>query len=179
MEVKINKLTNIELAHQAIKSTINSETNIKSSLSDIYSWDHSIARTQLFFIQMIAIPTLVSVHIVRHKIGVEHFVKSNRIDRGGNSEATRHTLINHSMLINAEAILTMAKARLCFKASKETRELICKIKKEMEHIDYELATVMLPKCFHQGMICKEPKPCGKYAVKKWKSYLKELPQLLI
>lgn len=178
-QISIKKLTNVPLVYEAIKSTVNKDVLPKSTLFDIYGWEHSITRTQMFWIEMKNIHSFCSVHLVRHKIGVEHFVQSNRIDRGGKEKADRYTPVKHSMLINAEAVIAIAKARLCFKASKETREIIYSVKKEMIEIDFALALHMLPKCFHQGMICKEPKPCGRYPVTRWKNYIQSLPEVII
>ena len=178
-EILITKITTINAAHAAIKSTIGAKTLLKASLFDIYSWEHSISRTQLFWIEMQNIPTFVSVHLVRHKIGVEHFVFSNRIDRGGSGKEDRYTPVTHSMMINADALIKIAKARLCFKASKETRQVVFDMKEKIKTVDESLYDFLLPNCFHQGLICKEPKPCGRYPVKKWKNFIYTLPTVVV
>lgn len=175
MEVQIKKITDIDDAYDAIKSTTKTGIDPKATLTDIYGWGHSITRTQKFIIKLIDIPTCVSVHLVRHHVGIAHFVTSNRPDRGGDADANRYSPVNHTLDLNAESIINIARARLCFKASKETREVFWKIKKEMQSVDWELANYMLPNCFYQGMVCREPKPCGVYPVVKWKNYMKTLP----
>ena len=178
-QISITKFTGIREAHRAIQSTIKKDFLPKATLLDVYGWEHSISRTQMFWIEMREVPSFVSVHIIRHKIGVEHFVSSNRIDRGGDEKADRYSPVTHSMLINAEAIIKIARARLCFKASKETRELIYEVKREMGVVDKALADHMLPNCFHQGLICKEPKPCGRYPILKWSNFIHSLPEVQI
>lgn len=178
-QISITKITDINAAHKAIRSTIGKEGLLKATLFDIYSWEHSITRTQVFWVEMKDVPTFVSVHLVRHKIGVEHFVYSNRIDRGGKGNENRYTPVTHSMLINAEALIKIARARLCFKASKETRQIVFGIREKMKTIDEALYHHMLPNCFHQGLICKEPKPCGQYPVTKWKNAILLLPKVKV
>lgn len=178
-QISIIKFTGIREAHKAIQSTIKKDFLPKATLLDIYGWEHSITRTQVFWIEMKEIYSFCSVHLVRHKIGVEHFVSSNRPDRGGDQKADRYAPVNHSMLLNAESIIKMSRARLCFKASRETRELIYELKREMGLVDRALSEHMLPNCFHQGLICKEPKPCGRYPILKWSNFIGSLPEVQV
>lgn len=158
MQVKITKLTNEDLLRLACSFTINAQS--KMTLSRIYSCEHSPMRTQLFTIEMYGIPTFVSVHLVRHKHGVEHFVKSNRDDRNG-VMADRLTPVNHLMLINAQALVNMARKRLCFQAHTETTKLMTLIREEMKLVDPALAHVMVPECLYRNA-CHELKPCGYF-----------------
>ncbi len=165
MKVIIEKLTNIDLAHKAIQYTTGHRFTPKAPLNKIYAWEHSITRTQMFTIEMIQIPTYVSVHFVRHKIGVEHFVQSNRSDRGGKENVDRHTPVDHLMLLNAEALINISHRRLCFQSSEGTRNVMFAIKEEMKNVDLDLYEMLVPKCFYRNGICSEPKHCGKYPVK--------------
>jgi hypothetical protein len=160
MRVEIKKLTNINLMREACEMTMNSNNKSKMSLDKIYQCEHSPIRTQLFWIQMSDIPTFVSVHFVRHKIGVEHFVKTNREDRNGDREVDRNTLVKHGMLINAQALVNMSRKRLCGGASKETQQLMKLIKKEIEKVDKDLAYYMVADCIYRNG-CNEIKSCGK------------------
>ena len=81
MRITVTKLTDKSLVDRACSFTAGSSVEVKS-LYKMYKSEHSPIRTQMFWIEMEDIPTFVSVHLVRHKIGVEHFVKSNRLDRG-------------------------------------------------------------------------------------------------
>lgn len=143
--------------NKAAAFTSGKDVNI-SNKEKWYLSEHSPIRTQMFWIEMFDIPTFVSVHLVRHKIGVEHFVRSNRVDRGGNSEANRNTSINHAMLINAQALITMSRKRLCKKASAETREVFVAIKDIIGNIDNDLHKCMVPECQYRGR-CTELKSC--------------------
>jgi hypothetical protein len=160
MQIKVTKLTDETLMRRANSSTMRFERDSKQSLTSAYAGEHSTIRTQLFWIEMVDIPTFVSVHLVRHKIGVEHFVGSNREDLGGNSEADRHTPVTHCMLINAAALLELGRARLCKKASKQTQEVVQGIRLELLEVDPALSKAMVPRCVYRNGICGEAMPCG-------------------
>lgn len=157
MKITVKKLTDEKLMQRACQFTIDKETNI--SLEKIYQCEHSPARTQMFWVEMSDIPTFVSVHFVRHKIGVEHFVKSNRDDRGGNGKEDRNTPVNHAMLINAEALITMARKRLCKKAHQKTVEVMEAIRQAVGDEDLELYKRMVKNCIYRGG-CYELVSCG-------------------
>jgi hypothetical protein len=125
----------------------------------LYLSEHSPIRTRWFWVEMRGIPSFVSTHLVRHKIGAEHYVMSNREDRGGDGEASRKTLINHAMMINAQALINMARKRLCNKAHEETREVMVEIQGALFGIDRDLSLAMVPDCEYRGK-CYELKPCG-------------------
>lgn len=158
--ITITKLTDVSLLRTACTATTGKPS--KMSLDKAYTCEHSPIRTQLFWIEMKDIPTFVSVHFVRHKIGVEHFVRSNRVDRAEYTAVPdRLTPVTHCMLINAEALITMSRKRLCMQASKETREVMHMIKQQMLHIDPALYSHMVPNCVYRGK-CHELKSCGGY-----------------
>lgn len=129
----------------------------KMTLADIYRCEHSPMRTQLFWVEMFKIPTFVSVHLVRHNVGVTHFVQSNRHNA---DLVDRNTPINHAMLINAQALVNMSRKRLCRKSAKATQDVWRLVKYEIERIDLALAERMVTDCIYRGE-CHELKPCGK------------------
>lgn len=157
MQITVEKITGIDLMRRACEATTSKPSNM--SLDAIYRCEHSPIRTQLFWVEMRDIPTFVSVHFVRHNIGVTHFVSSNREDRGGNAEADRNTPVNHSMLINAQALINMARKRLCGKAAVETQYTMFKIMSRVKNVDESLARHMVPECVYRGK-CHETKPCN-------------------
>lgn len=159
MEIKITKLTDDAVLKKAFNSTVRFNSNV--SLFNAYLMMHSPIRTQEFFIEMVDIPTFVSVHFVRHKIGCEHFVLSNRDDRGGDI-ADRNTPINHSMKINAEALITLSRKRLCLASHKKTVQIMSLIKNKIKYIDSDLVKFMVPECVFRNGICPEGRfTCGK------------------
>ena len=129
-------------------------------LRKIYQSEHSPIRTQLFWIEMINIPTFVSVHLVRHKIGVEHFVMSNRDDLGGkNNVESRLTPVNHAILINAQALIFIGRRRLCYKSHRMTVAVMRKIVKAVREVDPDLADYIVPECVYRNGYCPELSEC--------------------
>jgi hypothetical protein len=160
-KINVEKVASRSFIDRACSFTEGKGIKVKD-YKKMYLSEHSPIRTQLFWVEMLNIPTFVSVHLVRHKIGVEHYVRSNRKDRGGDSNADRNTPINHAMLINAQALINISKDRLCFKASKETRGVVEAIKEAVRQVDPELAECMIKKCEYRGK-CHEFKSCGYFA----------------
>lgn len=158
MLIITEKLTNLELLQRVCSTTIKNKTS-KVTLDKMYKCEHSPIRTQIFLVEMKGIPTFVSVHLVRHSVGVTHFVESNREDRGGSKETNRYTPVNHSMLINAQALINISRKRLCKQASKETREVWEKVVESIKEVDSELYPYLVPECKYRNGICPELKPC--------------------
>lgn len=81
MNIKVTKLTGIDLLHKANSFTTGKESGM--SLKTAYRTLHSPARTQLFTIEFEGIPLFVASQLVRSKAGVEWWQRSKRTDRGG------------------------------------------------------------------------------------------------
>ena len=91
--------------------------------------EHSPIRELWFGIKM-EIPYWVSVHFVRHHIGVNHYVQTQRNDRQSNydrNEAPQGQIVSHIMSVNAQELIFMSHKRLCKQASPETREVMQEI----------------------------------------------------
>jgi hypothetical protein len=160
VRVEVIKLTDEKLMQEACSFTLNKES--KMTLDKIYKCGHSPIRTQLFAVKMYDIPTFVSVHLVRHNIGITHFVKSNREDLPGyTGDLGRLQPVNHFMLMNAEALINMARKRLCAKAHIETQNLIHLIRAEVAKVDLDLVKYMIRECEYRNGYCPELKSCGK------------------
>lgn len=146
MHVTAIKLTDETLMRTACDFTRDPEAPpSRMTLEKIYQCEHSPMRTQLFWIEMYQIPTFVSVHLVRHNVGVTHYVQSKR-----DQLADRNTPINHAMIINAQALVNMSRKRLCRKSADETRHVWETVKNEIEKIDSALSEVMVAECIYRG-----------------------------
>ena len=163
MNITASKLTNPDLARMACQYTMHSHAASSITMARLYAMEHSPIRTQLFAVEMVGIPNFVSVHFVRHKIGVEHYVQTMRVDRGADELANRLTPTNHLMIANAQALINMARKRLCYKASPETRETMEQIRTAIGGVDPALGNVMVPECYYRGFICHERAMCGQMA----------------
>jgi len=138
--------------------------------------EHSPIRTIMFWIECLDIKTKCSVHLVRHKIWTEHFVRSNRTDRGGAGDdvVTRETPVNHGLFLNAQALINMARKRLCLHADKDTLAIMAQVRKAVRDADSDLAHAMVPECVYRGF-CPEPRQCKAGQDRVIRSYAKGNP----
>ena len=116
----------------------------------------------------------VSVHLVRHKYGIEHFVSTQRSDRTGipRDELPQGSLVNHECYANAQALINISRKRLCNCASKETREAWKEVKNKISEVEPELARCMVKDCIYRGH-CYEMFSCGYHKSEAFKKELEE------
>lgn len=123
---------------------------------------HSPIRELWFGIKM-QIPYFVSVHFVRHHIGVNHYVQTQRNDRQDNYDRTKapqDTIVSHVMSINAQELIFMSHKRLCSQASVETRAVMKEICRQVEELCPEFIGLLVPECVYRNGKCTEFYPCG-------------------
>ena len=166
MKVTITKLTDWDLVKKLALKTVNKEpvTEVSDKFKrQILKAEHSPIRALLFMIEMESIPYYVSVHFSRHKNGVEHFVSTQRTDRTGvnRDEKRQDALVNHTMLINAQALINISRKRLCHKADKKTVEIWEQVVRELRLVDYVVSDYCVKECIYRKG-CPEIKPCGFY-----------------
>jgi len=121
------------------------------------------------------IKSWISVHFVRHKIGIEHFVTTQREDRTklDRDKKPQDSLINHYFEANAQSIINISRKRLCNNSHKETREKWIEfLKNKVELCEPELYSVCVPECIYRGF-CPEIKTCGYDKTEDFKYGLKE------
>lgn len=124
--------------------------------------EHSPIREMWFGIKM-TIPYWVSVHFVRHHIGVNHYVQTQREDRTNmpRDDKPQGSLVTHIMSINAQELINMAHKRLCKQASKETREVMQEIVDAVISKCPYMKDVLVPLCVYRGGRCTEMYPCKR------------------
>jgi hypothetical protein len=122
--------------------------------------EHSPIRKLIVSAKFTDIPSWVVTHFVRHKFGIEHFVKSQRTDRTGISrdELPQGALVTYEFEANAQAIINISRKRLCNLASPETKQAWQMFITELSKFEPELADCCIPNCEYQGQ-CWEMKPC--------------------
>lgn len=159
--VAIRKLTDESLLRRACEMTLRPGQTSKATFAQMLQCEHSPIRTQMYWIELCGVETFVSVHLVRHKQGVEHFVQSNRDDRGGagDESVTRLSPVNHAMLINAQALIAMSRKRLCLSAHPKTVAWWTRIRKVMADVDPVMARFMVPECVYRNGMCPELRMC--------------------
>lgn len=123
--------------------------------------EHSPIRLIRFHWRWDDLPSWVSVHFVRHKVGIEHFVKSQRTDRTGidRNELPQGALVSHECEADAQALINISRKRLCNCVSPETRTAWQLMKNEVEKVEPELAKCMVRECIYRGF-CPEMFSCG-------------------
>lgn len=124
--------------------------------------EHSPIRLLTFYWRWKDLKSWVSVHFVRHKFGIEHFVKSQRTDRTGvdRDKLPQDSLVNHACEANAQALIYVSRKRLCNMASVETREEWKKLKAEVAEVEPEIASCMVRECVYRNGLCPEMMSCG-------------------
>ena len=180
LEVSVTQATAWNRALNAARRTVGKEQTTKEPSSkwklSMLLAEHSPIRLVEFDVVIENIRQWVSVHLVRHKIGVEPFVHTQREDKNdtitNRDELPQGSLNDMQESLNTQALINISRKRLCNQASPETREAWRKVKESIKAIDPEVAACMVPECVYRGF-CPEPHSCG-YA--KTAYYLEELKQ---
>lgn len=131
--------------------------------------EHSPIRMVEYDIYLEEIPSFVAMHLVRHHIGCEKFVVTNREDRRKvkPEDVNRLTPVDMMMTCNAQALINISKDRLCNKAHPDTIKVWKAVKNAIAEIDPIMAKHMVRKCEYRNM-CPEMKGCGWHDSKKTK-----------
>lgn len=124
--------------------------------------EHSPIR-ELWFGIHLTIPYWVSVHFVRHHIGVNHYVSTQRDDRTdgtvSRADKPQGELVSHIMSINAQELIQMSHKRLCKQASQETRQVMKMIVDAVVSKCPYMKDVLVPLCVYRNGKCTEMFPC--------------------
>ena len=137
--------------------------------------EHSPIRRMKFYWRWKDLPYFVSTHMVRHKIGIEHFVSTQRSDRTGidRNNLPQSNPVNHACEADAQALINISRKRLCNCASKETREAWQLVKDEVTKVEPELASCMVRECVYRNGLCPEMFSCGYNKTEAFKKELEE------
>ena len=93
--------------------------------------------------------------------GVVPFVSSLRNDRNDYDEApNRNTLQSATYYFNFQALINVARKRLCNCASYETRKAFGMIRDEIVKLEPEAASRMVRECVYRNGMCPEMFSCG-------------------
>lgn len=138
---------------------------------------HSPIRMVEYDIKICGVPQWVTVHLVRHFIGCEKFVRTQREDRNPNvknrDELPQGELNDMTFVANAEALINISKRRLCGCASPETRKVWSMVRDAIREVDPIMADFMVPSCIYRSF-CPEIIGCGYDKSEKfreeWKKY---------
>lgn len=116
----------------------------------------------------------VATHFVRHHVGVEKWVRTQRSDRTGVSrdELPQGAEVEMEIEANSQALINMSRKRLCNQASPETREVMQAMKDEVSKRDEFMARVMVRECCYRGF-CPELNSCGYSKTEQFKKELED------
>ena len=98
------------------------------------------------------LPYWVSVHLVRHWLGIVHFVGTQRSDRTGEQRDSKSqdSPVVHEAEAKAQALINISRKRLCNGASPETQQAWQAVKDEIAKTEPELARCMVADCIYRG-----------------------------
>jgi len=151
----------------AARTTIGMEAGSGEPSSEwkrrILKAEHSPIRLLKFKWQWVDLKSWISVHFVRHKFGIEHFVRSQRNDRQDEYDrdsAPQSTLITHEAEANAQAIINISRKRLCGQSHAETASAWIEfLETVIKPNEPELYDVCVRECIYRGT-CTEMESCG-------------------
>ena len=169
MKVTIERITPWSLALDLARNTIGKEEKGSEPSSNwkrkIIAAEHSPIRAVMFHLRFTDLPYWVAVHLTRHKHGVEWFQSTQRTDRTESgidrSGLRQDAPVMLDAVLNAQAILSISRRRLCRQASPETRAAWNAVVKALYAIgEEELADACVAMCAYRGGLCNEIHPCG-------------------
>ena len=138
--------------------------------------EHSPIRRLKFYWRWVDLMYWVSVHIVRHKIGIEHWITTQRTDRTGTNrnESLQSAFVKHACEADAQSLINISRRRLCNCASVETREAWQEVKDKVKDCgETELAACMVRECVYRNGLCPEMFTCGYNKTEAFKQELKD------
>lgn len=125
---------------------------------------HSPLRDLKFKFVLKNVPYWVHVELVRHHEGVQPYVGTQRNDRQDKYDrrfAPQAKPVQMVWTMNGEALIILARKRLCGKATDEAQRVIQKIVDAVYEKCPEYIGFLVPNCCWQGGICHEPQCCGR------------------
>lgn len=136
--------------------------------------EHSPIRGIIFKWEWREIKHWTVVHWVRHKW--ECYVNTQRVDRTGvdRDSMRQDSPQNFRGEANIQHLIDTMRKRLCFKASKETREEAVSLKYEIKKKDNLIANVLVPNCIYRGG-CPEHDISEENRCKFYENFVKDFP----
>lgn len=136
--------------------------------------EHSPIRSLIFNFKITNLKSWVATHFVRHHVGVEKWVRTQRSDRTGvnRDDLPQGTEVEMELEANTQALINMSRKRLCNQASPETKQVMKAMKEEVKKVDPFVAEVMVPECVYRGF-CPEMKSCNYDKTDQYKQEVKQ------
>ena len=175
MEVTFKRLVGPEYMVPAMRVTTGKDMYTQK-MPSLETWhkmilsEHSSHRSVVYRVYIEDIPFYNHVHLVRHSQGVTFNVYSQRDDEGIEETTLRDeipqgTLINMFFDANVQALINIARKRLCHKSHRTTQNFVKKLKMALiyngDDYDKLLGELLMKPCSWWPGLCSEPQPCGK------------------
>jgi len=128
--------------------------------------EHSPIRQLFIKCKWYELKSWVSVHFVRHKLGIEHWVRTG-VNR---DELSQGSFVEHEFIATTQAMINISRKRLCNQESKETQEAWKSVLNSIKYEEPELYKVCVPDCIYRGW-CYELKSCGYHKTENFKEKL--------
>lgn len=131
--------------------------------------EHSPIREITVTAEWTDMPYWVAMHLVRHHIGCQPYVKTQRDDRQKKRPGQKHILreekpqnapVTLRFTFNQQSLISISRKRLCKGAAEKTR-LAWEMLVNQLYLSglTELASACVPECVYRGF-CPELNPCG-------------------
>jgi hypothetical protein len=175
MKVTFKRLVGPEYMIPAMRVTRGKDMH-KDKLPSLETWyrmilsEHSSHRAVKYRVYIEDIPFFAHVHLRTHHTGIEFHVYSSRDDDGTQEVTARDDLKQGDKIslffdANVQAIINIARKRLCYKSHKVTQDILRNLRKSLmfegDAYDRILGLLLMPTCKWYGGVCAEPDPCGK------------------
>ena len=126
--------------------------------------EHSSDRSVVYRIYCKDVPYYTHVHFVRHHVGINFNVMSQRHDKE-RKDRPQGSLIDMFFDANVQALVNISRKRLCYKADEISQDLIKKLKSELiyagDEYDKVLGKLLMRPCSWYLGYCAEPHCCGR------------------
>lgn len=158
------KVTYFDVDWQRIKSACMTTVSKQAGKMPNNAWKtkllicrHSPIRRGILNWKWEQIPYAISTHFVRHNVGCEKFVGTERTDRTNVDRETRSQMnyVPMEMDANLQALMNIAEKRLCTCADPTTRDYMESLVEEIRQYDELIAWSLVPQCVRCGG-CVEP-----------------------
>lgn len=163
MEIRITRLTGWDQVLTTARATV-WKSRLDKDPSDkfkeeICQSEHSPLRSLRYYVEIVGIKYWVAMHLVRHHVGFEPFVSTQRGDRIDlevpRDQKGQGDLVNLAFEVNAQSLINISRARICKMAHEETRGVWWKVISSLKKIEPILAKYCVPHCVYRGL-CPEP-----------------------
>ena len=167
--IKVEVINHVD-TWQQVKNAAMNTIGIESGKYPSEKWkrkillaEHSPIRLIELTVRITDVPYWIVMHLVRHKVGIEHFVSTQRSDRTGVDRTVmpQDTPVDYTFRANAQALITISRKRLCHQSASETQVVWKAVREAVRAVEPELADCMVPECLYRGR-CTEMRCCGYY-----------------